>query len=265
MSEIARAERAFDSHTHLNHPRLLRKLAQVLSRAQAAGVREMIVVGYDVASSRVAVSLAQEQQGLWATVGVHPHDAASVDEATLDELRTLARSPRVVAIGETGLDFYRDLSPRDAQEQSFGSHLALAAELNLPAVLHCRSAQDRFLAVLRERSDASAPLIWHSFDGSLEQAQQAMALGAVLGFNGSITYPRSEQMRQVAAALPIERVLLETDCPYLPPEPRRKGDNEPANLPLISRQLGDARGVGTDDVLRATTANARRVFRLPNN
>jgi TatD DNase family protein len=224
----------------------------------------MVVVGYDLASSEEAVRMAGEHDGLWATVGVHPHDAAGVDERVIDALRTLAARGRVVAIGETGLDFHRDLSPRDAQERSFRGHLALAAELGLPAVLHCRSAQDRFLAVLREIG-ASVPLIWHSFDGTVAQAEEAVALGTVLGFNGSVTYDRSEAMREAAARIPLDQMLVETDCPYLPPEPRCKGDNEPANLPLIAARLAETRGVTTGEVLRATAATARRVFRLPGS
>jgi TatD DNase family protein len=264
MGEIAESTGAVDSHAHLNHPRLFRKLDQVLSRARAAGVAKMVVVGYDLASSEEAVRMASEHDFLWATVGVHPHDAAGVDERVIDALRTLARRGRVAAIGETGLDFYRDLSPRDAQERSFRSHLALAGELGLPAVLHCRSAQDRFLVMLRE-AKSSVPLVWHSFDGTAAQAEEAVELGATLGFNGSVTYSRAEAMREAAARIPLDRMLIETDCPYLPPEPRRRGDNEPANLPLIAACLAEVRGITRDEVTRATSATARRVFRLPGN
>ncbi len=233
----------------------------MLSRARAAGVSQMVVVGYDLASSEQAVRLAGEHDNLSATVGVHPHDAAGVDERAIDALRTLAGRGRVVAIGETGLDFYRDLSPRDAQERSFRGHLALAGELGLPAVLHCRSAQDRFLAVLRE-AKCTVPLVWHSFDGTAAQAEEAVALGATLGFNGSVTYSRSQEMREAAARLPLDRMLIETDCPYLPPEPRRKGDNEPANLLLIAARLAEVRGITAEEVMTATASTARRVFRL---
>jgi len=250
-----------DTHCHLNHPRLLRRLPDVLARAGAAGVSAMIVVGYDLPSSTKAVELAEKHPELRAAVGVHPHDAADMSQDDLSEIRTLARSEAVVAIGETGLDFYRDLSPRAAQEKAFEEHLALAGELRLPLILHCREAQTEVLATLR-RLAPTGPVIWHSFDGTLDHARAALDLDLTLGFNGLLTRRSADALRAVAAWLPADRILLETDCPYLAPEPRRGKDNEPANLPMIAEALAAARRSDPAALAQATTANAARIFSL---
>jgi len=262
MTERPSLTTAIDTHTHLNHPRLLRRLDQVLARAREAGVSQMVVVGYDLPSSETAVALARQHPCLYASVGVHPHDAGGVSDGTLARLRELARGERVVAIGETGLDFYRDLAPREAQTESFRRHLGLAAELGLPAIVHCREAQEALLEILTARKSELPSLIWHCFDGTREQAETALALGAFLGFGGTLTYPRGEEMREVAAAAPEGRILVETDCPYLSPEPTRGRDNEPANLTLIIDRLAAIRRAERATMATATAENARRVFSL---
>ena len=249
-----------DSHVHLNHPRLRRRLPAVLARAAGAGVAWMLVVGYDLPSSDTAVALAREHANLWAAVGVHPHDAAGVDHAALAQLRQMAQSPKVVAIGETGLDFHRDLSPREAQLDAFRRQLDLAEECGLPAVVHCRAAQEPLLATLAGRTGLRA--IWHCFDGSLDHARQALALGLTLGFTGMLTYRHAEALQQVAAAAPADRILVETDAPYLAPEPKRGEDNEPANLPLIVSFLAGLRGASHEDIARTTAENFCRVFSI---
>lgn len=266
------ALRLVDTHCHLNHPRLLRRLPEVLARARGAGVADMIVVGYDLPSSRRAVELAAQQEGLWATVGVHPHDAGAITGADYTELRALARSGKVVAIGETGLDFYRDLSPRDAQMTGFQRHLDLAAELNLPTVIHCREAQEAVLEVVAERvkpvlgpnpvMSPRPPLIWHCFDGTLDHMLQALAAGMTFGISGRLTHKAAADLRQVVARIPLPRLLLETDAPYLAPEPHRSRDNEPGNLPLVAQALAAAREETQESIAAATSENARRVFGL---
>ncbi len=257
---------AIDTHTHLNHPRLHRGLPQVLDRAREAGVAEMIVVGYDLPSSELAVELAARHPGLWAAVGIHPHDASHVDDKTLGRLRELAGREGVVAIGETGLDFYRDLSPRQAQMEAFESHLALAAEMSLPVIVHCRAAQEPLLDFLAARrigpvGDLPA-LVWHCFDGSEEEARRALDLGMALGFGGMVTYGKAEELRRVAAQVPSGRFLLETDCPYLAPEPKRGRDNEPANVAVIGERIAQVRGESGGQVVETAAQNARRVFGL---
>ncbi len=255
-----RAPRLVDTHCHLNHPRLLRRLDDVLARAREAGVSDMIVVGYDLPSSRTAVELASRHHGIWATVGVHPHEAKDVTEAYFQEMARLARSPGVVAIGETGLDFYRDLSPRPAQVEAFKRHLDLAVEVELPVVIHCREAQEAVLEVVASRHQPG--LVWHCFDGTREQAERAVSVGLMLGLGGRLTYPAADEMRQVARQAPADRLLLETDAPYLSPEPRRSRDNEPASVAVIAEAVAAARGETVAQVAAATTENARRAFRL---
>ena len=251
---------AIDTHTHLNHPRLLGRLTDVLRRARSAGVREMIVVGYDVPSSELAVELAEQNSGLWAAVGVHPHDAAGMDDEAGARIRALAKSEKVVAIGETGLDFYRNLSPRAAQEDGFRTHLALAEEVKLPVIVHCRDAQNEVLDVLG--SCGPSGVVWHCFDGTAEQAKRALELGVMLGFGGRLTYRSAETLRRVAAKMPADRILLETDCPYLIPEGVGGRDNEPANLGVIAECLAELRAEDPGQLERAATENARRVFAL---
>jgi TatD DNase family protein len=249
-----------DTHCHLNHPRLLRRLVDVLARAREAGVSDMIVVGYDLPSSRAAVELAGQHDGLWATVGIHPHDAGAVNGSALAEIRSLARSPKVVAIGETGLDFYRDLSPREAQVDSFRRHLDLAAALSLPAIIHCRDAQDEVLAMIASHPQPN--LVWHCFDGTIEQAERAVSLGMALGFGGTVTRRGAEGLRQAAQWAPADRILLETDAPYLAPEPYRSRDNEPANVVLVAEAVAAARGESAASIAALTSGNARRMFGL---
>lgn len=233
---------------------------------------DMIVAGYDLPSSRKAVELAAQHEGLWATVGVHPHDAGAITDADYAELRSLARYNKVVAIGETGLDFYRDLSPREAQMQAFERHLDLAAELNLPTVIHCREAQEAVLETVAKRvrpvlgpdpvMSPQPPLIWHCFDGTLDHMLLALAAGVSFGITGRLTHRTAADLRRVVARIPLPRLLLETDAPYLAPEPHRSRDNEPGNLPLVAQALAAAREDTHESIAAATSENARRVFAL---
>ena len=258
--EGASMAEAIDTHTHLNHPRLYRRLPEVLERARGAGVVGMVVVGYDVESSRLAVEIADASPGMWAAVGVHPHDAKTFDREMLETLRALAVRRRVVAVGETGLDFYRDLSPRDKQREVFRMHIGLARELGLPLIIHCRQAQEEVLGIAGQ--EGAAAWVWHCFDGTPEQARGAVELGMWVGFAGTVTYRSSESIRQAAAEVPLDRILLETDCPYLSPEPRRGEDNEPANVTLVAEAIARARGMEAGQTMMVCADNARRAFRL---
>jgi len=252
---------AIDTHAHLTEPRLLRRLEVVLDRAWAAGVSGIVVVGWNVDTSAHAVRLAQGHPRLWASVGLHPHDVqAEWGADTRRRLRELVRSPRVVAVGETGLDFHRDLSPRPAQLEALRWHLELAKERGLPAILHCRAAQEHLLTVI-EGSDHLS-LIWHCFEGTREQADRAVALGFHLGIGGLITYPGQESLRGALAGLPRERLLLETDAPYLSPAPYRSRPNEPANVVAIGRCAAHLRAESADALIEATARTSCRVLSL---
>jgi len=250
-----------DTHAHLNHPRLLSKLGQILRRAREASITHVVVVGYDLPSSEKAVELAAAHPDIIsASVGIHPHDASDVQPESVERLRALAQDPHVVAIGETGLDFYRDLSPRDMQRQSLHQHLDLARELSLPVIVHCRDAQEDLLSILESRRPA--PLVWHCFDGDQEHARRALDLGAFLGFGGRLTHRAAADLREVASQVPLNRLLLETDCPYLAPEPHRGENNEPSYLPLIAQAVARTRGCSVEEVTNASTRAARAVFRI---
>jgi TatD DNase family protein len=264
MAEGSALAGAIDTHTHLNHPRLLRRIHDLLARAREAGIDQMLVVGYDVPSSGRAIELAQKFDCLWAAVGVHPHDAGALDEESVQRLRALAGSKKVVAIGETGLDFYRDLSPREAQQDAFREHLSLAAEMELPAIVHCRDAKDAVLSIL-ESPDCPIDchrVVWHCFDGSATTAERALALGVRLGFGGLLTRRSAAELRSVVRDAPLESILVETDCPYLVPRPNRSRDNEPANLRYVIESVAEARSETPQQVAAATADNGRRVFGL---
>ncbi|MDW7709095.1 MAG: YchF/TatD family DNA exonuclease [Deferrisomatales bacterium] len=249
-----------DTHAHLTLKGLREDLEGVLGRARKAGVGAVITVGIDPEDSRAAVRLAESTAGVWATVGVHPHDAAGLTAAALDDLAALARSPAVVAWGETGLDFYRDRSPRADQERWFREQVVRARELELPLVVHDREAHAETLAVLREEGRGRLRGVFHCFSGDEAFARAVLALGFHLSFPGTVTYPRNEALRQAAASVPLERVLLETDCPFLAPQPVRGRRNEPAYLVHTAREVARLRGLELEDVARITTRASRELF-----
>lgn len=258
------AERAtlIDSHAHLDHWQTRGEAEAMLSRAGEAGVAAVVDIGTDEATSRLAVELAGRHPMVFATVGGHPHDAAAFAESTWAEWRRLAAHPRVVAIGECGLDYFRDLSPRDVQRRVFARHLALARELALPVVIHCRDAYGDCLDIVSAELGAPARGVMHCFLGDAAAARRALDLGLHLGLGGSLTFPREQALRQVVAGLPLDRLVVETDSPYLTPRPLR-GRNEPAHVRHVAERLAAILEKPLESVAAATTANARALFALP--
>ncbi len=253
----------FDSHAHLNHERYQADRPQVLARARAAGVRGIVNVGYDPGSSALAVVLAEAEPDLHAAVGLHPHDAEALTGDVLGALRELARRPCVVAVGETGLDFYRNLSAREAQVDAFRRHLELAAELGKTVIVHDRDAHEEVLDTLASHAPSDLRVVLHCFSGDEDVLAEAAARGYWVGIACNVTYPRSEVLRQVAARAPRDRLLLETDCPYLPPQRHRKGGrNEPAYLREALQTVARVRGEDLTALERRTEENAREVFGL---
>jgi len=251
----------FDSHSHLNDRRLRRDVGGVVQRAAAEGVSRIMCVGFDLPSSRLAAEIAGLHSGVWAAVGVHPHDAKTLNDGVLSELARLAREPKVVAIGEIGLDFYRDLSPRPVQEAAFRAQIELAKELEVPVIVHDRNAGPQVLRVIEDQGPPAAGGVLHCFSGSLDLARQAMELGFYIGVAGPVTFQKSDALRAVVRAVPIERLLVETDAPYLTPEPfRGRKDNEPAFVRLVAEKVAEIKGIGLAEVARVTTANALRLF-----
>ncbi len=247
-----------DTHCHLNHPDLQSELNAVWFRAQQAGVQRALVVGYDLPSSERAVNLAESNPALFACVGIHPHDAHSATNETLAQIENLAKHPKVVAIGEIGLDFYRDLSPRSAQYEAFRAQMQLAQTLNLPVVIHCREAYDEVLSILGEFPKVKGVL--HCFSGTAEHAERGLTLGYYLGIGGVVTFKSAEPLRQIVRTMPQDRLLLETDAPYLAPHPYRGKRNEPAYIPLIARQVAELWGISMDELSELTESNAEALF-----
>ncbi len=255
-----------DTHCHLGSSRYKKDRGEVMERARLAGVTRFIEIGYDLATAERAIALAANEPDVWATVGLHPHEVARVagtpQAAAHAEtrLRALARSPRVVAIGECGLDFYRNLSPPDLQREWFERQLVMARDLDLPLVVHVRDAMDETLDRL-ERARPPRAGVLHCYSGNAAQAQRASALGMKLGFGGSLTYG-DEDLEEAARTAPNEALLLETDAPYLVPEPKDTKRNEPALMARVRAKLASLRGVSEDTIDALTTENATRLFAL---
>lgn len=250
-----------DTHCHFNHAKFSDDLPDCLARAEAADVRQMLVVGFDLASSEQAVALAEAHPHmLFAAVAVHPHDAKHWNTETENRLRELAQRPVVVAIGEIGLDFHYDFSPRPDQYTAFRAQVALAQEQNLPVVIHCREAYPETLELLAEANVAKVGGVMHCWAGTVAEAEQTVALGLALGFGGTLTFKNAEEVRAAARTVPPDRLLVETDAPYLAPVPHRGHRNEPAYTRLIAEKLAELRGLDYAEIAALTTANARRVF-----
>ena len=250
----------FDTHAHLHFPGFDEDRDAVLARARAAGVRRMVTIGTDGETSRAALALADRHPDVWATAGVHPHDAAESDEAAQAEVERIAAERRVVAIGEIGLDFFRNLSPPETQERVLRRVLALARRLRKPVVLHCRDAHAEILALLGEERVAEVGGIMHCFSGDVAIARRCLDLGLLISLAGPVTYPNARALPDVARFVPGDRLVLETDCPFLPPQGYRGKRNEPAYLTITAARVAELRGEPLDDLAARTTANACRLF-----
>ena len=252
-----------DTHAHLHFPEFAEDLDAVLARARAAGVRAMVTIGTDRDTNPAAVALAERHPEIYATVGIHPHDAAAATEADFDALERLARGcAKVVALGEMGLDFFRNLSPRDAQERAFRRQIALARALRKPIVVHCRDAHDETLQILAgERVDETGGVM-HCFSGDVEVARRSLDLGLLISLAGPVTYKNARALPEVARFVPEDRLVVETDCPYLPPHPHRGQRNEPAHVAITAARVAELRGTDPDALGEALTRNAARLFHL---
>jgi len=250
-----------DTHCHFNHQRLQDDLDGCLQRATAAGVLQMIVVGYDLPSSELAVAQAEAHPGvLFAAVGLHPHDSKDWSEEAEARLVELSEKPCVVAIGEIGLDFHHNFSPREAQYPAFRAQMRLARRVGLPVIIHCREAYPETLELLAEEGVRQIGGVMHCWAGSPEQAQLTVALGMALGFGGTLTFKSAEDIRVAARQAPAEALLVETDATYLAPMPHRGKQNEPAYTRLVANHLASVRGISVDEIDSVTTQNAWRVF-----
>jgi len=262
-----------DSHCHPENKRFDSDRPDVFARAKAAGVTTMLAIGNGdgpgTGTFDCAIKLAEQYEGVYATVGIHPHEAALAKPEDFDELVTLSRHPKVIAWGEIGLDYFYDHSPRDVQQQVFLRQLELAQAAELPIVIHCRpsdnstNAWDDTLRLLGDNWAASRlGGVMHCFGGTVEQARASLDLGFVISFAGNITYPKAQNIRDAASIVPLDRIFIETDSPYLAPVPHRGKRNEPAFVTEVARQVADLRSMQAEEVGQLTSENFCRFFRL---
>lgn len=253
-----------DTHCHLDEDAFSQDCAEVVARAVDAGVVGMVAIGITLDSCRRAIELTQRFSKVYATVGIHPNYVSAAHPDDWKQIVELAKSPKVVGLGETGLDQYWDHSPLDLQADYFDRHIELSKELNLPFVVHCREAEPEVVSQLR-RHAMQSPLngVMHAFCGSAQTAAACLEMGLHLSIGGMVTFKKNEVQRQIAATIPLDRLLVETDAPYLAPTPFRGKRNEPAHVRLTAACLAEIRGVSKEEIAGATTTNARRLFRLP--
>lgn len=250
-----------DSHCHLDFPELQADEQGVIGRAHAAGVARMVTIGTFVDKFDTIRAIAERNASVWCTVGTHPHNADKELHVTTADLVRLAAHPKCIGIGEAGLDYFYDNAPRDAQAIGLHRHIAAARETGLPLVIHARAADADMATILREEHGAGAfPFLLHCYTGGMDLARTALELGGYISFSGILTYKSADTVREVAAMVPADRYLVETDAPYLAPIPHRGESNEPAFVAHTARRLAEVRGVGFDELAAETTANFFRLF-----
>ncbi|MGH9691470.1 MAG: TatD family hydrolase [Candidatus Acidiferrales bacterium] len=254
-----------DSHAHLEFPQFDEDREAMLERARATGVTTLLAIGSGTGPERLdaAIPFAERYEWVYATVGIHPHDANAATEEHFEKLAELGRHPRVIGWGEMGLDYHYDDSPRDAQQNVLRRQLGLARELKLPVIIHCRDAWEDCLKLLEEDwGTTGLGGIFHCFTGSLADARRGLDMGFLISFAGNVTYPKMLALRDVARELPLDRILTETDSPFLPPQGKRGKRNEPANVVEVAQALGNVRNLAAHEVAATTASNFRRFFRL---
>lgn len=251
-----------DSHAHLEMRDFDPDREEVIRRAEESGVTAMVTVGTTLRDCRRAVAIAAKHPSVYAAVGIHPHDVKGIDDELYRAIRKLAAEPKVVAYGEIGLDFFRNRSPRDVQLRRFGEQLDIASELNLPVIIHDREAHLETLKALQSWK-GNRPVIIHCFSGDAAMAQECVRRGYFVSIAGPVTYPKNDKLAEVVRRVPRERLLVETDCPYLTPQAFRGKRNEPAHVRYTAGRVAEILGLSLEEVAEATSRNAREVFRLP--
>ena len=250
----------FDSHAHLDDPRFEQDFAEILARMRENGVTGMMNIGCDLPSSERSVELAGRFDWVWAAVGSHPDDADHVDTARIERYRALCKHPRVKAVGEIGLDYHYEDVPREVQKRAFRLQLQLARELNLPVVVHEREAHGDAMEILDDFPDVTG--VFHCYSGSAEMARELVRRGWYVGFTGVVTFKNARRAVETVEALPLDRILIETDCPYMAPEPYRGRRNDPSYVPLVAARIAGIKGISPEEAGRITRENAARLFRL---
>jgi TatD DNase family protein len=255
-----------DTHTHLDDARYNDDREAIITRARDAGVEAFVTIGCDLTTSQAAVALAEQYPFVYASIGVHPHEVKHILDSWYGEFRRLAQRQKVVAYGEIGLDYHYNHSPPREQRQRFREQIQLARELNLPVIIHTREAQEDTITILKEENASEVGGVFHCFSGDAWLAKDALDLGFYLSFSGILTFHNATMLREIAKTAPLDRLLIETDCPYLTPLPHRGKRNEPAYVSFVAQKLAeihaDAPGMSVETIGRITTQNAKRLFKI---
>jgi TatD DNase family protein len=250
----------FDTHAHLNAEQYNEDLDEVIARAQKEGVTHMVVVGFDQPTIEKAMELAEGYDFIYACVGWHPVDAIDMTDEDLRWIEELSAHPKVVALGEMGLDYHWDKSPKEIQKEVFRKQIRLAKKVNLPIVIHNREATADIMEILREEHAEEVGGIMHCFSGSPEVAKECVKMNFYISLGGPVTFKNAKKPKEVAAEIPLEKLLIETDCPYLAPHPYRGQRNEPGYVKLVAEQIAEIKGIPFDEVAEVTSQNAKKVF-----
>lgn len=252
----------FDTHVHLNDDQFDEDLEEVIERARENGVERVVVVGFDEKTIKRAIELIDTYDFMYAAIGWHPVDAIDLTDSYLEWIEELTAHPKVVAIGEIGLDYHWDKSPKDVQQVVFRRQIQLAKKLNLPIIIHNREATEDVVTMLEEEGAAEVGGIMHCFSGSPETAKRCLDMNFYISLGGPVTFKNAIKPKEVAKAVPLDRLLIETDCPYLAPHPYRGKRNEPSYVRLVAEQIADLKEVSFEEVAKATTENANRLFKI---
>ncbi|KNY28744.1 TatD family hydrolase [Pseudobacteroides cellulosolvens] len=250
----------FDSHAHYDDEKFQDDREEVLSKAHEDGVSYILNAATDIDTSLMSIEFAEKFDFIYASVGIHPHNASTMDDSTIEKITELASNPKVVAIGEIGLDYYYDYSPKDVQKYWFKRQLDLAAELSMPAIIHDRDAHEDIINIIKESQISQVGGVMHCFSGSVEMAKILLDMGFHLSFGGPVTFKNARKAIEVLQYVPMDRILIETDSPYLSPEPLRGKRNDSRNVRLVAEKIAEIKGIDFDVVASVTLNNARRLF-----
>jgi TatD DNase family protein len=250
----------FDTHAHLNAEQFDEDLSEVIERAQEEGVEKIVVVGFDRPTITKAMELVEQYDFMYASVGWHPVDAIDMTDEDLAWIEQLSSHPKVVALGEMGLDYHWDKSPKEIQKEVFRKQIQLAKKVKLPIVIHNREATADIVEILKEEGASEVGGIMHCFSGSAEVANECLQMNFYISLGGPVTFKNAKKPKEVAEAVPLEKLLIETDCPYLAPHPYRGKRNEPSYVKLVAEQIAELKGITFEEVAKATTTNAQKLF-----
>ncbi|MEQ6857152.1 TatD family hydrolase [Lysinibacillus capsici] len=253
-----------DTHVHLNADQYEEDLQEVIDRALEAKVERMVVIGFDRKTIERTMQLIEQYDFVYGVIGWHPVDAIDCTQQDLEWIEQLASHPKIVGIGETGLDYYWDKSPKDVQQELFRKQIQLAQKINLPIIIHNRDATGDVVQILREENAASVGGVMHCFSGSVETARECIAMNFMISLGGPVTFKNARLPKEVATEIALEHLMIETDAPYLAPHPHRGKRNEPAFVPLVAEEIARLKGLTIEEIAQATTANAKKFFGIDN-